>query len=177
MITFLQYMYVSLYHYMVHFKIIQNYMSITSQSIFEIKVITHIHTKHLAYTYRYISMHTSMLDRFPYNRVIYTHTSHNTRVHTTHTYHIQSTQTTQTPHIQSSDIQQHTNTHMPQSEHPHHLNALHTHTHTHTHTQALLLRSVTWVLPPKQTKCVSPAMASMHEFFTSWAEGWQGQGD
>ena len=69
-------MYVSLYHYMVYFKIIQNYMSITSQLIFEIKVITHIHTKHLAYTYRYISMHTSMLDRFPYNRVIYTHTSH-----------------------------------------------------------------------------------------------------
>ena len=48
--------------------------------------------------------------------------------------------------------------------------------HTHTHTQALLSRSVTWFLPPKQTKCVSPAMASLHEFFTSWNRGVAGSG-
>ena len=53
-----------------------------------------------------------------------------------------------------------------------HMNASHTHTHTHT----LLSRSVAWLLPPKQTKCVSPAIISIHEFFTSWNRGVAGSG-
>ena len=95
-----------------------------------------------------------------------------TLMYTTNTYYTPSTQSTRTTYTQSHHIQKHTTDTSPHSH-----NTLRPHeciTHRHTHT--LLSRSVTWLLPPKQTKCVSPAIISLHEFFTSWNRGVAGSG-
>ena len=119
-------------------------------------------------------MHTSILGRFPYNCVIYTRTSdtHTMLACTPHTHTIHNPLRPHRHHTHNQATYRNPLIHICHNQNTH-TTWMH---HTHTHTQALLSRFVTWLLPPKQTKCVSPAIASIHEFFTSWNRGVAGSG-